>query len=79
LRNLDFYTSEELCQVVRRSAALLRVPIDEGGTEEIAKRSRGTPRISNRLLKRVRDFAEIRAQERSTKLLPMSIAFRRGG
>jgi Holliday junction DNA helicase RuvB len=64
LRNLDFYSVEELCQVVRRSAALLKVPIDEGGTEEIAKRSRGTPRISNRLLKRVRDFAEIRGQGR---------------
>src|SRR5512137_36881 len=45
LRNLDFYSVEELCQVVRRSAALLGVPIDEKGTEEIAKRSRGTPRI----------------------------------
>ena len=62
LRTLEFYSVEELCQVVKRSAALLRVPIDEGGTEEIAKRSRGTPRISNRLLKRVRDFAEIRGQ-----------------
>ncbi len=62
LRNLDFYSVEELSKVVRRSAALLGVPIDEGGTEEIAKRSRGTPRISNRLLKRVRDFAEVRGQ-----------------
>jgi Holliday junction DNA helicase RuvB len=51
LRNLEFYTVEELSRVVRRSAALLGVPIDEEGTEEIAKRSRGTPRISNRLLK----------------------------
>jgi Holliday junction DNA helicase RuvB len=62
LRNLDFYSVEELSRVVRRSAALLGVPIDEEGTEEIAKRSRGTPRISNRLLKRVRDYAEIRGQ-----------------
>jgi Holliday junction DNA helicase RuvB len=62
LRNLDFYSVEELSRVVRRSAALLGVPIDEEGTEEIAKRSRGTPRISNRLLKRVRDFAEVRGQ-----------------
>jgi Holliday junction DNA helicase RuvB len=67
LRNLDFYSEEELCRVVRRSAALLGVPIDEGGTEEIAKRSRGTPRISNRLLKRVRDFAEIRGQGKIDK------------
>lgn len=64
LRNLDFYTEEELCQVVKRSAKLLNIPIDDGGTEEIAKRSRGTPRISNRLLKRVRDYAEIRGPGR---------------
>ena len=67
LRTLDFYSVEELCQVVRRSAALLRIPIDEEGTVEIAKRSRGTPRISNRLLKRVRDFAEIRGQGKIDK------------
>ena len=62
LRTLDFYTVEELCQVIKRSAAILKVPIDESGTLEIANRSRGTPRISNRLLKRVRDFAEVRGQ-----------------
>ena len=62
LRTLDFYSVEELSRVVKRSAAILGVPIDEEGTEEIAKRSRGTPRISNRLLKRVRDFAEVRGQ-----------------
>jgi Holliday junction DNA helicase RuvB len=67
LRNLDFYAIDELCQVVRRSAALLGIPVDEEGTEEIAKRSRGTPRISNRLLKRVRDFAEIRGQGKIDK------------
>lgn len=60
LRTLDFYTVEELCHVIKRSAAILNVPIDDSGTLEIAKRSRGTPRISNRLLKRVRDFADIR-------------------
>jgi len=69
LRNLDFYSVEELSKVVRRSAALLGVPIDEEGVAEIAKRSRGTPRISNRLLKRVRDFAEIRGQGRITKTI----------
>ena len=69
LRNLDFYGVEELCRVVRRSAALLGVPIDEKGTEEIAKRSRGTPRISNRLLKRVRDFAEIRGEGKIDKAI----------
>lgn len=64
LRTLDFYTVEELAQVVRRSAAILGIPIDGGGTEEIANRSRGTPRIANRLLKRVRDYAQIRGQGR---------------
>jgi holliday junction DNA helicase RuvB len=67
LRTLDFYSVEELCQVIKRSAAILEVPIDESGTLEIAKRSRGTPRISNRLLKRVRDFAQIRGQGKITK------------
>jgi len=67
LRNLDFYTLEELGRVVKRSAALLGVPIDREGTEEIAKRSRGTPRISNRLLKRVRDYAEIRGEGKITR------------
>ncbi|MBM4348162.1 MAG: Holliday junction branch migration DNA helicase RuvB, partial [Deltaproteobacteria bacterium] len=67
LRNLDFYSLEELNRVVKRSAALLGVPIDREGTEEIAKRSRGTPRISNRLLKRVRDYAEIRGEGKITR------------
>jgi holliday junction DNA helicase RuvB len=69
LRTLDFYTVEELCRVIKRSAAILGVPIDESGTEEIAKRSRGTPRISNRLLKRVRDFAEIRGEGKIDKAI----------
>ena len=69
LRNLDFYSFEELSKVVRRSAALLGVPIDEEGVTEIAKRSRGTPRISNRLLKRVRDVAEVRGQGKITKTI----------
>ena len=59
-RALDFYTMEELCQVVRRSAALLQVPVDEEGVVEIARRSRGTPRIANRILRRVRDYAQVR-------------------
>jgi Holliday junction DNA helicase RuvB len=67
LRNLDFYSLEELGRVVKRSAALLGVPIDREGTEEIAKRSRGTPRISNRLLKRVRDYAEVRGEGKITQ------------
>ena len=56
---LEFYTSEELCKIVIRSAGLLNVKISPDGAFEIARRSRGTPRIVNRLLRRVRDFAEI--------------------
>ena len=58
---LDFYSQEELQVILRRSADLLRVGIDDGGTVEIARRSRGTPRVANRLLKRVRDYAQVRA------------------
>jgi len=61
-RTLEFYAVEELCQIVERSASILKVSIDEGGTYEIAKRSRGTPRIANRLLKRVRDYCQVRAE-----------------
>ena len=59
VNRLEFYTKEELCQIVLRSAKVLEVTIDETGALEIAKRSRGTPRLANRLLKRVRDFAEV--------------------
>ena len=58
--HLDFYSTEELTRVVTRSAGILEVDVDESGALEIAMRSRGTPRISNRLLRRVRDFAEVR-------------------
>ncbi len=57
--HLDFYPHEELEIIVRRSAEILGVEIDEGGAREIAKRARGTPRIANRLLRRVRDYAEV--------------------
>jgi Holliday junction DNA helicase RuvB len=69
LRTLDFYSEEELSQVIKRSAAILGVPIDVSGTEEISRRSRGTPRISNRLLKRVRDYAEVRGQGKIDKTI----------
>jgi len=59
IARLDFYSTEELVKVVQRSAAILGVKITEGGAREIAKRSRGTPRVANRLLKRVRDYAEV--------------------
>jgi Holliday junction DNA helicase RuvB len=60
---LDFYPAEELEKIVRRSAGLLGIGIDESGASEIARRSRGTPRIANRLLKRVRDYAEVRVRK----------------
>lgn len=59
---LEFYNSEELCEIVKRASHILNVPIDDEGAWEIARRSRGTPRIANRLLKRVRDFAQVEGQ-----------------
>ncbi|MHB1293750.1 MAG: Holliday junction branch migration DNA helicase RuvB [Anaerolineae bacterium] len=59
---LDFYSFEAIRSIVLRSAEILDVPIDEGGAAEIASRSRGTPRVANRLLKRVRDYAQVRGQ-----------------
>ena len=59
---LEFYSADELTRIVARSARLLELSVDESGTREIAQRSRGTPRIANRLLRRVRDYAEVRAQ-----------------
>jgi Holliday junction DNA helicase RuvB len=62
--HLDFYNPEDLIRVLARSAAILGISLDAGGAAEIAGRSRGTPRIANRLLRRVRDFAEVRADGR---------------
>ncbi len=66
-RSLDFYNTFDLEKIVRRSAALLNLPIDNDGAMELARRSRGTPRIVNRLLKRVRDYSQVRAHGRITK------------
>src|SRR3981081_3875446 len=66
---LDFYTPEELARIVRRSAGLLKVPTDDEGAFEIARRSRGTPRIANRLLRRVRDYADVKADGKIGKAL----------
>ena len=63
---LDFYQVDELVEIVSRSAAVLGIEIDEAGAAEIGSRSRGTPRIANRILKRVRDYAEVKAQGRIT-------------
>ncbi len=62
IQRLDFYDEESVATIVHRSAGILDVEIDEKGTLEIARRSRGTPRIANRLLRRVRDFAQVRAE-----------------
>ena len=67
LRSLDFYGEEDLVKIGRRSAELLKVSIDDKGAIELAKRSRGTPRIINRLLKRVRDYVQVRADGKITK------------
>jgi len=63
---LEFYTPEELARIVTRSSALMRAPIDEDASAEIARRSRGTPRIANRLLRRVRDYADVKGDGRIT-------------
>jgi Holliday junction DNA helicase RuvB len=61
VHRLDFYTEADLVEIVRRSATILGVAIDEAATRELARRSRGTPRVANRLLRRVRDYAQVRA------------------
>ncbi|MFA6570937.1 MAG: Holliday junction branch migration DNA helicase RuvB [Bacteroidota bacterium] len=69
INRLDYYSSEDLLKVVKRSAAILQVEIEESGAKEIASRSRGTPRISNRLLRRTRDFAEVKGTGVITKAI----------
>ncbi len=64
---LEFYTTDELTRIVTRSAALLKVAMDAAGGVEIARRSRGTPRIANRLLRRVRDYADVKADGTITR------------
>ncbi|MDH3209168.1 MAG: Holliday junction branch migration DNA helicase RuvB [Burkholderiaceae bacterium] len=66
---LEFYTSQELARIIDRSAGLLKVPLDAEGGLEIARRSRGTPRIANRLLRRVRDYADVKSDGRISKSL----------
>ncbi|MBU4424745.1 MAG: Holliday junction branch migration DNA helicase RuvB [Gammaproteobacteria bacterium] len=66
---LEFYTPEELARIVTRSAGLLGTPMDDEGGFELARRSRGTPRIANRLLRRVRDYAEVKGDGRITKAI----------
>jgi holliday junction DNA helicase RuvB len=66
VERLSFYPAEELQTIVTRSATILKVPLDEQGAAEIARRSRGTPRVANRLLRRVRDYAQVKADGRIT-------------
>jgi holliday junction DNA helicase RuvB len=66
VHRLDFYEAADLLIILRRSAKILNIDLEEGGAEEIARRSRGTPRIANRLLRRARDFAQVRAAGRIT-------------
>lgn len=66
LLNLDLYDNKSLQKIVKRSASILNIEIDDSGAMEIAKRSRGTPRIANRLLKRVRDYAQVKGNGRIT-------------
>ncbi len=67
ISKLEMYTIEDLCKIVKRSSDILGINIEDDGAEEIARRSRGTPRIANRLLKRVRDFAQVKADGVITK------------
>lgn len=67
VERINYYTEEELSEVVRRSAHLLKIEVDDSGAHELARRSRGTPRVANRLLRRVRDFAQVKADGRITQ------------
>lgn len=78
VQRLEFYQSDDLTHIVRRSAEILGVKIEADGAEEIARRSRGTPRIANRLLRRVRDFAEVKANgEVSKNIVQQALTFLR--
>lgn len=67
VHHLDYYETVDLARIAVRSAAILKIPLDEGGASEIAKRSRGTPRITNRLLRRVRDFTQVAGETEITE------------
>ena len=72
VHRLDFYRKVDLQEIIRRSAQIFDVPIDDDATAEIASRSRGTPRVANRLLRRVRDFAQVRADGTVTRQVALS-------
>ena len=66
VHRLEFYNPADLFEIVKRSSKILGIPVDDSAAEEISRRSRGTPRVANRLLRRVRDFAEVRASGKAT-------------
>jgi len=76
--HLDFYTDAELAQVVLRSARLLHVPIEDAAAQELARRARGTPRVANRLLRRVRDYAEVQGSGQITEDVAKAALAREG-
>ena len=67
VEHLNYYEEDELSQIIRRSAKILKIQVDQAGESEIARRSRGTPRVANRLLRRVRDFAQVKADGKITE------------
>jgi Holliday junction DNA helicase RuvB len=69
VQRLEFYSADDLVTIVKRSAEILEVGMDDKGAYEIARRSRGTPRITNRLLRRVRDFAQVKGDGRITETI----------
>jgi Holliday junction DNA helicase RuvB len=69
IQRLQFYSTEDLAHIVSRAASIINIEVDEGGAFEIAKRSRGTPRIANRLLRRVRDYAEVKFDGKITEAI----------
>jgi Holliday junction DNA helicase RuvB len=69
VQRLEFYEVDDLAKIVARSAKLLEIPVDDAGAMEMARRARGTPRIANRLLRRVRDYAEVKSDGRITELI----------
>lgn len=76
--HIDFYKPDDLVKIIQRSAKILRIPVDEDGADQIANRSRFTPRIANRLLRRVRDYAQVKAQGRITKEVADKALFSQG-
>lgn len=69
VQRLEFYEVDDLAKIVARSARLLEIPVDDSGAREMARRARGTPRIANRLLRRVRDYAEVKSDGKVTELV----------